>query len=91
MVAPCQWGCVVPPLLAADVSMMSSFVAVAIVLGAVVPQVETKLAPATTTMATMNEMHHGAPSTMPSDPRPREGKGKGYEDVGGRHCHGRWW
>jgi hypothetical protein len=71
--------------------MTASSVAMADVLGAVVPQVETKMAPMTTTMMTTNETHHRAPSNPPSDPRPREGEGKGDEDKGGsRRCRRRW-
>jgi hypothetical protein len=68
---------------AADIGMMALSVAVAIVLGAVFPQVETKMAPTTATTGTTNERHHGAPSTPQSDPHPREGKGKGNEGEGG--------
>jgi hypothetical protein len=53
---------------AADVSMTASSVAVANIVGAVVPQVETKMAPTTMTVATTNETCHGAPSTLPSNP-----------------------
>jgi hypothetical protein len=53
-------------------------------VGAIVPQKEAKMASRTTTMATMNEMHHSVPSTPPYNPRPRKSKGGG-------HCHGSWW
>jgi hypothetical protein len=76
---------------AADIGVMALSVAAAAVLGAVVLQVETKMAPMMTTLATKNEMHHGAPSTLPSYPHPREGKGKGNEGKGGSHCCGRQW
>ncbi len=71
-------------------------VAVAVVLGTVVPRVETKMVSKMMTVATMNEMHHGAPSTPPSNPCPREGKGKGNEGKGdegkgGGHHHGKRW
>jgi hypothetical protein len=79
------------PFPAMDISMTALSVAVAIVLGAIVLLVETKMVPTTTTVATTNEMHHGAPSTPPSDPCPRESKGKGNGGEGGRHCCGRWW
>ncbi len=61
--------------LAADIGMRALSVAAAIFLGAVLLQVEMKTAPTTTTMATRNETHHGALSTPPFDPPPREGKG----------------
>jgi hypothetical protein len=59
--------------LAKDISVMASSVATAIVLGAVVPQAETKMTLMMTTVATMNKTHHGAPSTPPSDPCLRVG------------------
>ncbi len=72
---------------AADIGMTALSVAVAVVLGAVVPQVETKMAPMTTMMMMMIEAHHGAPSNPPSNPCLREGKGEGDEDKGGgSHC-----
>ncbi len=74
--------------LAADIGASSD--AAAIVLGAVVPRVETKMAPTTITVTTMNETH-SAPSTLPSNPCQREGKGGGDEDKGGGHCCGRRW
>jgi hypothetical protein len=63
------------------------------------------MAPTTTTVATKNETCHGAPSTLPSNPCPREGKDKGNESKDGnaivaatinrRHCqqrrHRRHW
>jgi hypothetical protein len=77
--------------LAMDIGIMASSVAAAIVLSAVVPQVETKMASTMTTMAMMNEMRHGVPSTPPSYPCPRENKGKGNKGKGGgRRCR-RWW
>ncbi len=44
----------------------------------------------TRTVVTKNEMLHGGPSTLPSDPCPREGKGegKGNESKGSSHCLG---
>ncbi len=77
--------------MAADIGVMASSVAAAIDLGAIVPRVETKMAPTTTTMATTNKTHHGAPSTPPSNPRPREGKGKGDEGEGDGPRRGRQW
>jgi hypothetical protein len=74
---------------AMDIGMMALSVAVAIVLGAVVPRVGKKMAPTTMTMVTTNEMRHGFPSTPPSNPCPREGKGD--EGEGGDHCRGRRW
>jgi hypothetical protein len=76
---------------AADIGVTASSVAVAIVLGAVIPQVETKMVPSTMTVTTTNEMCHGMPSTLPSDPCPREGKGKGDEGKGGGHRRRRRW
>jgi hypothetical protein len=78
---------------AVDISMTALSVAVAIILGAVVMQAETKIAPTTITMGTMNKTRHGAPSTPLSDPCPREGKGecKVDEGNGGGCCRGRWW
>ncbi len=74
---------------AVDIGITASSVAAAVVLGAIVPQVETKMASTTMTMAMKNEMHHDAPSTLPSDPCPREGKGKGNEGKdGGHRCRG---
>ena len=78
-------------ILAVDIGMMASSVATAIVLGAVVPLVETKMVPTMKTMAATNETHHGPSSTPMLDPRAREGKGKGDEGKGGGHHHGRWW
>ncbi len=66
---------------AAGIGVTALSVAVAVILGAIVPQVETKMAPMPTTVATTNEMCHGPPSTPPSDPSPREGKGN--EGKGG--------
>ncbi len=79
------------PFPAGDIGITASSVAGAVVLGAVIPQVETKMVPTTTTMTTTNETRHGAPSTPPSNPCPREGKGKGNEGESGRHCRGRQW
>ncbi len=76
---------------AADISVTASSVTAAVVLGAAILRVETKMAPTTKTMVTMNEMHHGMPSTLPSNPCLREGKGEGDEGKGGsRHCGRRW-
>jgi hypothetical protein len=69
--------------------MLASSVAAAVILGAVVPQVEAKMAPMVTTVTTMNETRHGAPSNPPSNPCLREGKGKSNEDEGGGCCCGR--
>ncbi len=56
-------GVVVSHLFPATViGRMASSVAVAIVFGAIIPQMETKMVPATTTVATMNETHRGAAS-----------------------------
>jgi hypothetical protein len=54
--------------------MTASSVAAVVFLGAVVPRAETK-EPTTTTAVTMNEACRGEPSTPPSDPCLREGKG----------------
>ncbi len=86
-----EWGRGIHLFQAVDIGVMASSVATAIVLRAVIPQVETKMAPTMMTLTITNEMCHGAPSTPLSDPRPREGEGKGDEDEGGGHCHGRWW
>jgi hypothetical protein len=48
---------------AADMGVTASSVAGAIILGTIVPRVEIKMAPMTTTVATTNETHHSAPST----------------------------
>jgi hypothetical protein len=77
--------------LAANIGMTALSVAAAIILGAFAPQVETKMVPTTKTMATMNEMHHGAPSTPPSDPCLRKGKGDGNESKDGSRCCWRPW
>jgi hypothetical protein len=69
---------------AAVISVEASSVTTAIVLGAIVLQMETKMVPTTTTVATANKMCHGMPSTPPSNPHPKESKG------GGHHC-GSWW
>jgi hypothetical protein len=76
---------------AADIGVTASSVAAAVVLGAVIPRVETKMAPTKLTVATMNETRHNVPSTLPSDPHPREGKGKVDEGKGGGHHYGRRW
>ncbi len=76
---------------AADIGVTALSVAVAIVLGAIVPHVETKKTPTTTTMAMTNEMCHGAPSNLLSNPCLREGKGKGDEGEGGGLSCGKWW
>ncbi len=75
----------VQPLPGADIGVTALSVAAAVVLGAIIQQVETKMAP-TTTVVTTNEMRHGMPSTLPSNPCPREGEGKGDEGKGG-DCH----
>jgi hypothetical protein len=63
------------------------------------------MAPTTTPMVTLNETRHSAPSTLPSDLCPREGKGKGKgegegegegdgegdEGKDGGCCRGRHW
>ncbi len=78
-------------LTAMDIGVMALSVATAVVLGAVVQQVETNMAPTTMTMMTTNETHHSAPYTPPSDSCPREGKGKSDEDKGGGcHCGRQW-
>jgi hypothetical protein len=75
--------------LAADIGVTALPVATAVVHGAVIPQVETKMVPMMTTVMTMNETCHGAPSNPLSNPCLREGKGKGNEDKGGNCCCGR--
>ncbi len=77
--------------LAADISVTALSVATAVVPGAVVLQVETKMAPTTTTVTMANEMRHGVPSTPPSDPRPREAGGDEDENKGDSRCCGRLW
>jgi hypothetical protein len=67
---------------AVDIGVMAATVIAAVILSAIVPQVETKMAPTTTSVATMNETCHGMPSTLPSDPHPREGKGNEAECGG---------
>ncbi len=74
---------------AVDIGGMASSIAATVVLGAIVLQVETKMVPTTTTVAMMNETCHGAPSTPPSDPCPREGEGD--EGEGGGCRRGRGW
>jgi hypothetical protein len=69
---------------AAVIGAMASSIGMAFVLGAIVPQMETKMAPMTKTVVTTNEMRHGMPSTPPSDSRLRESKGVG------RCCGSRW-
>jgi hypothetical protein len=76
---------------AADIGVTASSDATAIVLGTVVPKVVTKMAPTTMAMATMCELHHSMPSTLSSNPHPREGMGEGYKSKGGSHCCGRQW
>jgi hypothetical protein len=76
---------------AADIGVTALSVAAVVILGTVVPQVETKIVPMTMIVATRNETRHGMPSTLPSNPRPREDKGKGDEGEGGGHCCGRQW
>ena len=56
------------------IGMTALSVAMVVFLGAVILQAETK-EPTTTTAVTMNEARRDEPSTPPSDPRPREGKG----------------
>jgi hypothetical protein len=76
---------------ATDIGMMALSVTAAVVFGAVLQQVETKMAPTTMTVVMTNEMHHSAPYTLPSNPCPRESKGKGNEGKGGGHHRGRRW
>ncbi len=76
-VAPHQWGRGVLPL----PGHTALSVTMAVVLGAIVLRVETKMAPMTMTVTSTNEMHHGAPSTPPSYPCPREGKGEGAMTI----------
>jgi hypothetical protein len=76
---------------AADIGVTASSVAAAVVLGAVIPRMETKMAPTTATVVTTNETRHVAPSTPPSDPRPRESEGEGDEGKGGGRHRGRRW
>ncbi len=71
--------------LAADIGMTALSIAAAVVFGPVILQVETKMVPTMKAVSTTNEMRHGAPSTPPSNPCPREGEGKGNEGKGGRH------
>ncbi len=66
------------------IDAMASSIATDIVLSNIIPQMETKMAPTTKTVATMNETRHGALSTLPSYSRPRESEG------GGCHCWS-WW
>ncbi len=77
--------------LAMDIGVTASSVAAAVNLSAVVPWVETKMPSTTTTVVTTNETHHGMPSTLPSNPSPREGEGKGNEGKDGGHCCNSWW
>jgi hypothetical protein len=63
----------------------------AVVLGAVIPSVETTMAPTKMTVMTTNEMHHSTPSTLPSNPHPREGEGEGNEGKGVGRCRGKQW
>jgi hypothetical protein len=63
LVAPHQYPMVAHLFLAADIGVTALSVAAAIVLGAIIPWVETKMAPTTMTVATTNEMHHSSPST----------------------------
>jgi hypothetical protein len=79
--------------LAADIGVTASSVAAAVVLGTIVLQVEIKMAPTTMTVVTTNETCHSMPSTPPSNPHLREGKGecRGDEGKGGSPCHGRRW
>ncbi len=75
--------------LAVEIGVMALSAAVTVILGASIPQVETKMAPMTMTVATTNETCHSAPSTLPSNPCPREGKGKDDEGEGDSCRHGR--
>ncbi len=87
-------GVVVSPLFpAADIGVSASSVTAAVVLGAVIPRVETKMVPMKATVATTNETPHRTPSTLLSDSHPREGKGKGKDDdgEGGGRRRGRRW
>jgi hypothetical protein len=74
-----------------DIGVTASSIAGVVILGAVILQVETKMVPTTTTMATTNEACHGMPSTPLSNHCLREGKGKGNESKGGRRHCGRQW
>ncbi len=76
---------------AMDIGITALSVAAAIILDAVIPRVETKMASTKTTMATTNETRHSVPSTPLSDPCPREDKGKGDEGKDGGRRHRRWW
>ncbi len=77
--------------LAVDIGVTASSVATAVFLGAVVPLVETKMAPTMTAMAATNKTLHGALSTPLSNPHPMKGKGKGNKGEDGGRCHGRQW
>ncbi len=70
-IAPRRYAVVSHLFPAADIGVTALPVTVAVVLGAIVPQVESKMAPTTMTVATMNETCHGALSTPPSDPHLR--------------------
>ncbi len=76
---------------ALDIGMTASSVIAAIVLGAFVLRVDTKMVPTMMTLEKTNEMHHSTPFIPPSDPHPREGKGKGNEGKSGGHGRGSWW
>jgi hypothetical protein len=74
-VAPRQWGRGVPPLCSSGYRCDSLVCHRSHCPWHRCPQEETKMAPTTMTVVTMNETGHGAPSTSPSNPHPREGKG----------------
>ncbi len=77
--------------LAMYIGITASSVAATIVLRAVVSRVETKMVSTTTTVAIMNEMRHGTPSSLLSDPCLREGEGKGEEGKDDGQHRRRWW
>jgi hypothetical protein len=76
---------------ATDIGVTALSNTAAIILGTIFLRIETKLAPTTKTVAITNETRNGMPSNLPSDPCPREGKGKGNESKGGGHHRGRGW
>jgi hypothetical protein len=76
---------------AADNGVLALVVAAAVILGAGVLRVETKMAPTMTTRAKPKEMCHITPSNPLSNPCLREGKGKGNQGKDGGHCRRRWW
>jgi hypothetical protein len=76
---------------AVDIGMTALSVAAAINLGAIIPQVEIKMAPTITAVATINETHHSVLSTPPSKFHPRENESKGDESKDGHRCCEKWW